>query len=185
MRKKLNFNFCENIISSDFFFYKNYKKNSLLFNLNLTKQKKYAFIDILSLHKEIKQLIRLISFLFKNNEKSLLVIIVENSFQQILIKKFFLKYKINFPINVRRLDEHYLMRSNSLITTMILSLINIKEGIIKDYVYNKGISLINVIDTIILNKKNFNVYTIFNKLDTNKKIFFLLVVLKLLKKKND
>jgi len=84
MNKKLNLSFYKSILYSDFAYDKNRKK----------------MLDILVLHKEMKQFLRLISFI--KNKKGNLIFRVDKSFDYFLLKNFFesVEFSRSFKIKI-------------------------------------------------------------------------------------
>jgi hypothetical protein len=95
-----NLNLYRSIINTDFFLLNLQQKYNLKKNLN---NKKIKILDILDLVKQIKQFIRLLQFIKRSKQNSLLVK-VYNKVTLSIFKRFFLKYPVNFPIQFRDLS---------------------------------------------------------------------------------
>jgi hypothetical protein len=183
MKKKLNINLYKSLVVTDFFFYtlKSAGSNvnfSLQKNLKLLDKKNIIFLDILELQKEIKQLIKLLLSFKKNVNKNLLIIIVENDQQKILINNFITSLKIPFKISVKNKDDFIDFQSIKINFKFVISFICLNEKKIKYFANIQKILLIDEINNDVI-KMN-STYNITNKIDTNKKIFFLLILLEII-----
>jgi hypothetical protein len=184
MKKKLNIDLYKSLVFTDFFFYTLKQTNSnlnfsLQKNLNLLYKKNIIFLNIFELQKEIKQLIKLLSNLKKNINKNLLVIIVENNQQKILINHFITFLKIPLKIVVKNQDDFFNFQDIKTDLKFIISFVHLKEQKIKSFASNQKILLIDEINSDVKKKKSSTIYNITNKIDTNNKIYFLLILLEI------
>lgn len=161
------------IISTDFLFLNN-RQNSCL-----------KILDLYETNKNIKQLICLLKFVTKT-ENGLVYILIKNKFLYYLASKYFSQFKTSKRIilmsNFSVLKQKKETQNDSLIInfeTMHETNKNLKQLIEnnKFLVYSIGTSI---------NTSSSGIYILRNNLDDYKKLFFLLIIItKILHKKNE
>lgn len=143
--------------------------------LSKNKFSSNLILDPVETFKTVKQFIRSVQFLQKQNS-SLLHILVENKQHLELIETFLKDSNIKIPILVK---ENLPTSSTSSETVQLLLLLNFalknKETLLKR-LFDKNIFLVNKINSC-LEKNNWGTYKIYNDLSDFKKIVFLLVII--------
>jgi hypothetical protein len=167
----------KSIIDSDF----------LLLDKQLTKSLRYTksisnindsvlfSLDPIETLKSIKQLIRLLQFFKKQNNK-FLHILVENKQYAKIIESFFFKKKLNLSYSIKdSLNRETLPAiTNQFLFLLTQPLHNNKQLIKK--IFDKHIFLVNKVNAK-LETNNWGTYKIFNDLNDFKKLIFLLILL--------
>jgi hypothetical protein len=173
MKNSLNNTFIKTLLATDFFLVSN-KNNNFKHNNSVLKvgKEKIFSLDILSLCKEIKQLIRCLGFLSKNNNADFLIF-TKNTQYLSQINSYFSKY----PINVKlELFNELFIKYNynpTIKRKLFLSFTELNSNIINKKLNLNGYNVINQIR--LSNKLDLSgSYIIKNIIDSNKKLYFLL-----------
>jgi hypothetical protein len=171
--------FLKSLINSEFLLLDQKLKTNLR-TIKSFKKTKYStssltFLDPLETTKTVKQLIRMLQYLKKQNS-SFLHLIVENKQNLELAQNFFKTFPINLPVLI---DENLPTKNISSSTLQMLFLLNFslnnRETLFKR-IFDKNIFLINKVNSK-LEKNNWSTYKIYNDLSDFKKIIFLLVII--------
>jgi len=181
MKKKLNLNLCENIIAFDFFLVTQERQQKPFDARHRLNNKNYISINVLSLAKEIKQFIRLLNFFSKKIglDKNLLLFLLENKQQDSISSQYFSKYSANSSVDISFLKRYTAESFKTDQKKLLISSLKSK---------NKNIENILCMDQVFLNflvdlckhNKDTSVYHIYNSLDNNKKLYFLLSLIETL-----
>ena len=171
MKKALNLSFYESIIKSEF-------------NLITKTPNRITSVSIALLCKELKQIIKLINFfLFINRKKSTkqLVLLLPNKVDALLSQRFLKTFNAEGSLKITRRYTHSLF-SEPESTNLLISSVNIKnETVLKNLIYNQVCLLVIISLDNFLKDKSF--YQLYNILDSQKKLLFLLILLDTLVKK--
>jgi len=170
--------FLKSLIESDFLLVDQKSKKDLrhIKSFNKNKDSSLLFLDPLETVKTVKQLIRLLQFLKKQNS-SVLHLLVENKQYLELAETFFKPTQTSsLPVLVK---ENLPSKSFSSSTLQLLILLNFslnnKETTFKR-IFDKNIFLINKINAK-FEKNNWGTYKIYNDLSDFKKLVFLLIII--------
>ena len=170
--------FLKSLIESDFLLVDQKSKKDLRYikSFNKTKDSSLLFLDPLETIKTVKQLIRLLQFLKKQNS-SVLHLLVENKQYLELAETFFKPVQINsLPVLVKENLPSKSFSSNTLQLLIMLNFsLNNRETTFKR-IFDKNIFLINKINAK-FEKNNWGTYKIYNDLNDFKKLVFLLITI--------
>ena len=170
--------FLKSLIESDFLLVDQKSKKDLRYikSFNKTKDSSLLFLDPLETVKTVKQLIRLLQFLKKQNS-SVLHLLVENKQYLELAETFFKPVQINsLPVLVKENLPSKSFSSNTLQLLIMLNFsLNNRETTFKR-IFDKNIFLINKINAK-FEKNNWGTYKIYNDLNDFKKLVFLLITI--------
>ena len=169
--------FLKSLIESDFLLVDQKSKKDLrhIKSFNKNKDSSLLFLDPLETVKTVKQLIRLLQFLKKQNS-SVLHLLVENKQYLELAETFFKPTQTNsLPVLVKENLPSKSFSSNTLQLLILLNFsLNNKETTFKR-IFDKNIFLINKINAK-FEKNNWGTYKIYNDLSDFKKLVFLLII---------
>jgi len=170
--------FLKSLIESDFLLVDQKSKKDLrhIKSFNKNKDSSLLFLDPLETVKTVKQLIRLLQFLKKQNS-SVLHLVVENKQYLELAEIFFKPTQTNsLPVLVKENLPSKSFSSNTLQLLILLNFsLNNKETTFKR-IFDKNIFLINKINAK-FEKNNWGTYKIYNDLSDFKKLVFLLIII--------
>lgn len=170
--------FLKSLIESDFLLVDQKSKKDLRYikSFNKTKDSSLLFLDPLETIKTVKQLIRLLQFLKKQNS-SVLHLLVENKQYLELAETFFKPVQINsLPVLVKEnLPSKSFSRNTLQLLIMLNFSLNNRETTFKR-IFDKNIFLINKINAK-FEKNNWGTYKIYNDLNDFKKLVFLLITI--------
>jgi len=170
--------FLKSLIESDFLLVDQKSKKDLrhIKSFNKNKDSSLLFLDPLETVKTVKQLIRLLQFLKKQNS-SVLHLLVENKQYLELAETFFKPTQTNsLPVLVKENLPSKGFSSNTLQLLILLNFsLNNKETTFKR-IFDKNIFLINKINAK-FEKNNWGTYKIYNNLSDFKKLVFLLIII--------
>ena len=173
---KVTLQFIKDLIDSDFLMV-DYKKELSLKNKSVVqiKNQKSIVLDLLESNKNMKQFIRNLQFLRKN-ELFLLQIIIENSFYEEILNKTFKGKKTNKKIKIiSTYVDLKVLKNTKKIKTMFLVLNNTKIPF--NQLFYQNIHLIHQMNNL-LELKNYGQYKITNTINTINKLVFLICIIK-------
>lgn len=183
---KKNTSLLNDIIASDFLINTLNNKNYSKYNNTFIKLESYNFfiLDLLEVNKTLKQFIRLLQNLNKN-ENNTLYLLFENNYYTILINKLIsLENKLKNNIKFYN-STHYLPHLSQNYSDLLMLFgqpYTISNNQIIKRFFNNKIFLINKINANFENF-NFNNYKIVTNLDDIKKILFIYIIIKKILKK--
>jgi hypothetical protein len=163
MSKPVKISLYNSLVLSDFFLI---KKNNL---------KRSYFLDLFSLFKSIKQLLRLLQFLQVKSSKTFFIK-VDNKYHYFLFKKFLFSYsKLNVKIIINQRLDFKNKNGISFLLFLDNNQLLTDENFYKR-LYNNNIFFLNKINSAVeINKGGF--YKIYNNIFDYKKIIFLIILL--------
>ena len=179
MKKEININLLKSIIETDFALLTgNLKSNSrsLKLGVKLKKDDMLRVLDIFELIKNIKQFIRIVQFLKRQNSKNMYVCSSNKQILGILSKyleendtKDFIRIQNNFAKIKGKLD--------SVQSLLILEEpLNSHHNVFKK-LFEKNILIVNKINSI-SEQNNYGTYKMYNEIFDFKKLVFLIVLIK-------
>jgi hypothetical protein len=170
--------FLKSLIESDFLLVDQKSKKDLRYikSFNKTKDSSLLFLDPLETVKTVKQLVRLLQFLKKQNS-SVLHLLVENKQYLELAETFFKTVQTNsLSVLVKENLPSKSFSNNTLQLLIMLNFsLNNRETTFKR-IFDKNIFLINKINAK-FEKNNWGTYKIYNDLNDFKKLVFLLITI--------
>lgn len=179
MKKKINTNLLRSIVETDFaLLSKSLKKNSRSLDLtvNLRKDKTLRVLDLFELSKNLKQFVRIIHFLRRQDSKNMYVCSSNKQILGILNKyleenkdKEFIKVQSNFAKINGKFDS---VQSLLILEEPLISHNNVFKKL-----FEKNILVVNKINSILENN-NYGTYKIYNEILDLKKLIFLIVLIK-------
>lgn len=179
MKKKINTSLLRSIIETDFaLLSKCLKENSRSLDLavSIKDDKMLRVLDIFELAKNLKQFVRVIQFLKRQDSKSMYVCSSNKQILGILNKyleenkdKQFIKVQSNFAKINGKFDS---VQSLLVLEEPLVSHNNVFKKL-----FEKNILLVNKINSIVENN-NYGTYKIYNEILDLKKLIFLIVVIK-------
>ncbi len=176
MIKNFNGEFFRSIVQSEFL-HKNSLHKEKSFKQLVLKNPSFYVANVFSLAKELKQLIRVLDFLSSKAPKNHLYLLIQNKVQYYLLNRYF----VNSIINTTKITfvKGYLFRKSARLSSMnmLISFINFNAKYLNRITFSNNIFLLGLIyfSSRLLKINNF--YRVTNKLDNNKKLFFIVSLL--------
>lgn len=185
MKKRIDINLLKSILETDFaLLSKNINSNSrfLKIGVSLKKEEMLSVLDIFELIKNLKQFVRVIQFLKRQDSKNMYICSSNKQILSILNKyleeseiKNFLKIQSNFA----KIENKH----NSVQSLLILEEpLNAHKNVFKK-LFEKNILIVNKINSII-EQNNYGTYKIYNEIIDFKKMIFLIILIKQIVLKN-
>jgi hypothetical protein len=180
--KKISKSLLSNLITFDFVlltFLNKRSSNNFSVKYKLAKKNYVVRLELLELLKTFKRFIRLFQFMHKffnnaNKIKTLLYIWSDNLQSVYLLNLFFKKYKIKFPITIKKDFPHKFFNFLELKSTLALDYTlnpnNYQSLFMRNFFLVQKINSFN-------ESSNFGSFKIFNSLNVFKKVLFVGVVL--------
>jgi len=179
MKKLVNSQLIKNLIDTDFLFLESKnKKSSHLLNSLKSDTLFQNVLDPVELIPSLKQIIKLIVYIKKNNFKRLIVK-VDNKQHYFLLKEYLMEHPTNFNIQIQNSFFKDNLCNEDKKIVLFLDRKHPKNSI--ERLFSKKI-LLNIKINSKIEQNNFNSYKLYNDLFDIKKIIFLITLLhKLLK----
>lgn len=179
MKKEINVNLLKSIIETDFALLSGgSKENSRSLDLivKLKKDKTLRVLDMFELAKNIKQFVRIIQFLKRQNSKNMHVC---SSNKQILgiLNKYLEEHKEEDFIKVQSNFTKINGKLDSIQSLLVLEEPLISHNNVFKKLFEKNILIVNKINSI-LEPNNYGTYKIYNDILDFKKLIFLIVLIK-------
>lgn len=170
----INDKFLSTILSIDF----------LLLNCSIRK-KSFIVLNVFEVNKSLQQLIEILSFVRENSGE--VFILVKDRFSYFLVKKYIEIYLSAYNINIVNNFSKVNVKSPNEVNNMLINLDDSnlsKKGLNVNFYLEKKISFVYQVSSKLFRLNN-GIYTLQNDIRDYKKLIFILVLItKVLKKKN-